>query len=195
MRRSNHSTLLAQRCRASCSAFVGRPLGRRGGGGSTGLVDAIQARTSCSYQHSLRLPGILNGLGIRCLYFSLVAKVRIVVRLLPINKDRSSTKRMRTVGAGTLLALSWPGTARDALEAGMTNIHDEVEPNPVHLRCLVDGCTPSGGLKLWGSGTTHNTHFKPLAPAALTTTTARRRSRWTEHRVVALEVSRYRILA
>ena len=39
-------------------------------------MDSIQASTSRSYQHSLRLPGILNGRGIRWLYLELVAKVR-----------------------------------------------------------------------------------------------------------------------
>ena len=59
-------------------------------------MDSIQARTSRSYQHSLRLPGILNGRGIRWLYLELVAKVRIVVTLLPSIRDKSSVKSTRT---------------------------------------------------------------------------------------------------
>lgn len=90
----------AQRWRASCSAFVGRPRGRRFGGGSAGRVELIQANTSCSYQHRRRLPGIFHGRGIRWLYFELVAKVRIVVTLLPSNRERSSVKSTLT-GVGS----------------------------------------------------------------------------------------------
>lgn len=90
--------VVAQRWRAICSALVGRPRGRCGDGGSAGLVDSIQASTSRSYQHSLRLPGILNGRGIRWLHLELVAKVRIVVTLLPSIRDKSSVKSTRTGG-------------------------------------------------------------------------------------------------
>lgn len=64
------------------------------------MVDSIQASTSRSYQHSLRLPGILNGRGIRWLYLELVAKVRIVVTLLPSIRDKSSVKSTRTGADG-----------------------------------------------------------------------------------------------
>ncbi len=86
-----------QRARASCSVLVGRPRSRLVGGGSAGRLDCIQASTSCSHQHRRRLPGSLNGGGIRCRYFSLVAQVLIVVSALPINAEVSSMWRRRGV--------------------------------------------------------------------------------------------------
>jgi len=78
-----------------CSAFVGRPRDLFGAD-AAGRHDLIHSSTSCSYQHKRRLPGILNGRGIRCLYFSFVANVRIVVTLLPRSCESCSVKRMRT---------------------------------------------------------------------------------------------------
>ena len=86
-----------QRARASCSVLVGRPRGRLGGGGSAGRLACIQASTSCSHQQRRRLPGSLNGGGIRCRYFSFVAQVLIVVSALPINAEVSSMWRRRGV--------------------------------------------------------------------------------------------------
>ena len=76
---------------------VGRPRSRLVGGGSAGRLDCIQASTSCSHQHRRRLPGSLNGGGIRCRYFSLVAQVLIAVSALPINAEVSSMWRRRGV--------------------------------------------------------------------------------------------------
>lgn len=85
---------VAQRCRASCSALVGRPRGRRFGGGSAGRVELIQASTSCSYQHRRRLLGNLKGRGIRCAYLAFVAQVRIVVSVFPMRADSCPMKRI-----------------------------------------------------------------------------------------------------
>lgn len=92
--------VLAQRCRASCSALVGRPRERRGGGGSAGRVDSIHSRTSRSYQHRRRLCGSLNGRGIRWAYLALVAHVLIVVAVLPMSGASCSMKRIRGRSAG-----------------------------------------------------------------------------------------------
>lgn len=91
---------LAQRRRASCSALVGRPRGRRGGGGSAGRVDSIHARTSRSYQHRRLLFGSLNGRGIRWAYLAFVAHVLIVVAVLPMRWASCSMKRIRGRSAG-----------------------------------------------------------------------------------------------
>ena len=69
---------------------------RPGGGGIAGCVESIHFSTSCSYQHRRRAWGSLNGPRLRCLYFLLVANVRIDVGVLPISLERSSMKRMRT---------------------------------------------------------------------------------------------------
>ena len=87
--------MAAQRSRASCSTLVGRPGGRRAGGGSAGRLAWIHASTSCSNQHRRREPGSLKGRGMRCWYFLLVAQVRIVVAVLPITGDNCSMKRIR----------------------------------------------------------------------------------------------------
>lgn len=92
--------VLAQRCRASCSALVGRPRGRRCGGGSAGRVDSIHASTSVSYQQRRRLCGSLNGRGIRCAYLALVAHVLIVVSVLPMSWASCSMNRIRGRSAG-----------------------------------------------------------------------------------------------
>lgn len=51
---------------------------------------SIQAKTSCSYQHSLRLCGILNGVGMRCRYCAFETKVRMVAGVLPIRSASCS---------------------------------------------------------------------------------------------------------
>jgi len=93
--------VFAHRCRTSCSTFVGRPRGLVGGGGSAGRVDRIHSWTSCSYQHSRRLFGSLNGRGIKCAYLAFVAQVRIVVAVFPIKADSCSIKMVLGGAGGT----------------------------------------------------------------------------------------------
>lgn len=60
-----------------------------------GRCDSIHCRTSCSHQHKRRECGILKCGGIKCVYFLLVAHVRIVFVVFPISSESCSTKRMR----------------------------------------------------------------------------------------------------
>lgn len=56
---------------------------------------SIQAKTSCSYQHSLRLCGILKGGGMRCRYCAFETKVRMVAGVLPIRSASCSMNMTR----------------------------------------------------------------------------------------------------
>lgn len=75
---------------------MGRPRGRRSGGGSAGRLDSIQDRTSAKLQQSRRLLGSFRGRGIKWWYFWFDEQVRIVVTDLPIIGASSSIKMSDT---------------------------------------------------------------------------------------------------
>jgi hypothetical protein len=77
--------------------LVGRPRGRRCGGGTAGRLDSIQDRTSAKVQQSLRLLGSFRGRGIKWWYFWFDEQVRIVVTDLPMITASSSMKTSCTV--------------------------------------------------------------------------------------------------
>lgn len=113
--------------------------------------------TSSLNQHNLRLPGIFQGRGIRCWYFSLVEQVRMVVAVLPMISDNSSTNRTsRCTGSAQIDFFMFPtdGWAREPC----SRIGGAQQRHPVSQR----GDLRGGGVSGFGACDLNRSDVRPM---------------------------------